>query len=118
MREARIWRQVLGVEKMVIEGVDFDDVTDAVIVSVRPQARARSRCGVCGRRSPGYDGGAGRRRWRRPDYGLIRTFVEAETPRRACLKHGVTVAAVPWARHRAGHTRTFDQTVAWLATHT
>ena len=26
------------------------------------------------------------------------------------------VAAVPWARHGAGHTRAFDETVAWLAT--
>jgi transposase len=30
----------------------------------------------------------------------------------------VIVAAVPWARHDAGHTRDFDATVAWLATHT
>jgi transposase len=27
----------------------------------------------------------------------------------------VAVAAVPWARHGAGHTRAFDDTVAWLA---
>jgi transposase len=27
----------------------------------------------------------------------------------------VLVAAVPWARHRAGHTRSFDDQVAWLA---
>jgi transposase len=30
----------------------------------------------------------------------------------------VVVAAVPWARHDAGHTRDFDQQVAWLATET
>jgi transposase len=28
------------------------------------------------------------------------------------------VAAVPWARHGAGHTRSFDDTAAWLATRT
>jgi YD repeat-containing protein len=28
----------------------------------------------------------------------------------------VVVTAVPWARHGAGHTRAFDDTVAWLAT--
>jgi transposase len=28
----------------------------------------------------------------------------------------VTVAAVPWARHGAGHTRAFDDLVAWFAT--
>jgi transposase len=34
----------------------------------------------------------------------------------SCPAHGVVVAAVPWARHGAGHTRAFDQQVAWLAT--
>jgi transposase len=29
----------------------------------------------------------------------------------------VTVIQVPWARHDAGHTRAFDDTVAWLAVH-
>ena len=28
----------------------------------------------------------------------------------------MTVAAVPWARHGAGHTRAFDDLVAWFAT--
>ncbi len=32
--------------------------------------------------------------------------------------HGVTVAAVPWARHGAGHTRDFDDLAAWLAVRT
>jgi transposase len=50
--------------------------------------------------------------------GLIRTFVEAEAPRVKCRVHGVVVAYVPWARHDAGHTRLFDQVVAWLATTT
>jgi transposase len=34
-----------------------------------------------------------------------------------CPVHGVVVAAVPWARHDAGHTFAFDDQVAWLATH-
>ena len=34
----------------------------------------------------------------------------------SCGEHGVVVAAVPWARHGARHTRAFDETVAWLAT--
>jgi transposase len=28
------------------------------------------------------------------------------------------VAAVPWARHGAGHTRALDDTARWLAVHT
>jgi transposase len=35
-----------------------------------------------------------------------------------CATHGPTVAQVPWARHDAGHTRDFDDTVAWLAVQT
>src|SRR3954452_15344648 len=40
-----------------------------------------------------------------------------DAPRVACPEHGVTVSAVPWARHAAGHTKTFDDQVAWLVTH-
>ena len=35
-----------------------------------------------------------------------------------CPTHGPTVAQVPWARHGAGHTRSFDDQCAWLVTHT
>jgi transposase len=43
-------------------------------------------------------------------------MLEADAPRVSCPQHGVVVARVPWARHGAGHTLAFDQTVAWLAT--
>ena len=90
----------------------------AIVVSVRPVARARSRCGHCGRRCPGYDLGEGRRRWRALDLGTTKVFLEAGAPRVRCRTHGVTVAAVPWARHGAGHTRDFDDLAAWLAVRT
>ena len=70
-----------------------------VIVSVRPAWRERDRCGVCRRRSPGYDLGEGRRRWRALDLGTTFAFLEAEAPRVSCRRHGVVVCAVPWARH-------------------
>src|SRR5699024_4396334 len=44
--------------------------------------------------------------------------LEAQAPRVNCPEHGPTVAAVPWARHGAGHTLVFDEQVAWLATQT
>lgn len=116
MRNNRIWARILGVEKTVVEAVEFDDVEGCVVVSVRPMSRARSRCGMCQRRCPGYDNGPGRRRWRALDAGLTSVFIEARTPRVSCGEHGVVVAAVPWARHGAGHTKAFDETVAWLAT--
>jgi transposase len=114
----RVWREVLGVEYAVIEKVEFDEGDGGepgVVVHVRPGRRARGRCGVCRRRSGGYDRGEGRRRWRHVDAGLVRVWLEADAPRVSCPVHGVVVVHVPWARHDAGHTRAFDDTVAWLA---
>ncbi len=118
MRNSRLWRMLLGVEKTVVEELDFDDETGVLVASVRPTASIRNRCGVCQRRSPRYDTGAGRRRWRALDAGTVKVFVEADAPRVSCRTHGVTVAAVPWARRQVGHTHNFDAQVAWLATQT
>jgi transposase len=108
---------LLGLVKAVVEGVDFDEDEQAIIVSVRPRKASRRRCGRCGKQAPGYDQGQGRRRWRALDLGTIRAFVEADSPRVACPEHGVVAAQVPWARHGAGHTYAFDETAAWLVTH-
>jgi transposase len=119
VRVDSLWRAVLGVENTVIEGVGFDPGEQVVVVSVRPVARQRGRCGRCRRRCRGYDLGRGeRRRWRGLDLGTIRMFVEADSVRVECPVHGVVVGHVPWARHDAGHTRMFDDQVAWLATQT
>ena len=117
MQLRRVLQSAFGLEHAVVEGVDFDEVAQALVVSVRPVARKRSRCGRCGRLAPRYDRGAGRRRWRALDLGVLKVFVEAEAPRVRCKSHGATVAAVPWARHGAGHTRDFDDQAAWLAVH-
>jgi len=116
VQNATLWRALLGVEKTVIEGIEFDEDEQLLVAHVRPRKRARGRCGRCGRRSPAYDRGEGRRRWRALDLGTIQTVLEAEAPRVRCPEHGPTVAAVPWARHAAGHTYAFDEQVAWLAT--
>jgi len=100
----------------VVERVEFDEDQAVLVASVRPGRGQRRRCGICRRRSPGYDQGSGRRRWRALDLGTVQAFVEADAPRVYCSQHGIVVAAVPWARHSAGHTLGFDQTVAWLAT--
>ena len=99
------------------EGLDVEGVGGVlVVVHARPSKGARRRCGWCGRRCPGFDAGRGRRRWRALDLGPVRAVIEADAPRVSCPVHGVVVAAVPWARHDTGHTRVFDDTVAWLAT--
>ncbi len=120
MRNVRLWRGLLGVDKhTVIEGIEFDeegaDGAELVVARVRPRSAAWRRCGRCGRRAPWYDRGEGRRRWRGLDWGTVQVVLEADAPRVCCPEHGPTVVAVPWARHHAGHTYAFDDTVAWLA---
>ena len=114
MRSFSVWAQLLDLGQVVVESVDVDDLGESVIVSVRPGRGMRRRCPRCRRRCPGFDRGAGRRRWRALDVGVLRTFVEADAPRVRCPEHGVIVAAVPWARHDSGHTRAFDDLAAWL----
>jgi len=118
VRDARVWHALLGVEKTVIEDVEFDELDQVLVVRVRPARGATRRCGVCRRRCARYDTGEGRRRWRALDLGTVQAVLEADAPRVSCREHGVVVAHVPWARHSAGHTCAFDDTVAWLATQT
>jgi len=71
---------------------------------------------VCLWRRRGDDQGGGRRRWRHLDAGLLQVWLEADAPRVFWPQHAVVVAHALWARPDAGHTRAFDDTVAWLAT--
>jgi transposase len=117
----RVWKVLLGVERqVVVEDVELEvvDGGEAVLVaSVRPTKRRMSRCGQCLRACPGYDRGDGRRRWRGLDLGSTRVFLEAEAPRVRCRRHGVIVAAVPWARHDSLFTAAFEDQSVWLAAH-
>jgi transposase len=115
VRNGRLWAGLLGVEKTVVDRIELDEERSLLIAHVRPARAERRRCGVCRRRCPGYDRGEGRRCWRALDLGTVQSVLEADAPRVRCAKHGVVVAAVPWARHGAGHTRFFDDQVAWLA---
>lgn len=116
MRNARLWAGLLGVEKTVVERVEFDEDKGVVVASVQPARGQRLRCGICLVRSSGYDrarvvGGGGPWIW--AGSGPLWRVTRVGS---CCATHGVVVAAVPSARHGAGHTVGFDQTVAWLAT--
>jgi transposase len=115
VRNARVWAGLLGIEHAVIDRLEFDEDEELLVAHVRPSRTRRGRCGRCGKRCRGYDQGEGRRRWRALDLGAVQAVLEADAPRVFCPEHGVVVAAVPWARHGAGHTYAFDDTVAWLA---
>lgn len=115
MRATSVWKPLLGVEHTVVESVRLADPGDSVdvIVQVRAEKRFGSRCGVCRLPASRYDGGRWRR-WRSLNCLTGRVALQARVHRVSCPAHGVVVAAVPWARHGAGHTLPFDQLVSWL----
>jgi transposase len=117
VRSKSVWKNLLGLQRAVVEGVEVGD-DGTIVVSVRPKAKERDRCPHCRRRCAGYDWGEGRRRWRALDLGTTFAYLEGWAPRVTCKQHGVVVAAVPWARHDAGFTRAFEDQVAWLAVRT
>ena len=77
MRGGSVFVRLLGLGRAVVEGVKIDE--EGLVV--RARRRDVSRCGVCGRRAPGYDRGEGRRRWRALDLGATKALVEAAAPR-------------------------------------
>jgi transposase len=117
VRGIRVWARLLGLRRAVVEDVTAGSEGE-VIVAVRPNWRERDRCGVCRRRCGRYDTGEGRRRWRTLDRATTFCFLEAGAPRVRCRRHGVVVAAVPWARHGSRFTRSFEDQIAWLAVNT
>ena len=117
MRIKDLIQPLVGTEKMVVETVSEDAESNAIVIRVHPIKREQCRCGICHRKAKRYDGGRGIRRWRCDDIGAVMAYIECAVPRVVCKDHGVVVASVPWARHKSGFTRRFEETVTWLATH-
>jgi transposase len=117
VRGRSVWKKLFGLRRAVVEGVELEE-DGSLVLAVRPAARECDRCPHCRRRCPGYDWGEGRRRWRALDLGTTFAYLEAEAPRVSCKRHGVLVAAVPWARHDSNFTRGFEDQVSWLAVQT
>jgi transposase len=114
VRTGSLWARLLELGAAVVEDVTLGDAGE-VVVAARPRWHQLDRCGVCGRRCPGFDLGEGRRRWRALDLGATLAYVEGDAPRVSCHEHGVVVCAVPWARHASRFTRCFEDQAAWLA---
>jgi hypothetical protein len=93
VRGTRVWARLLGIQRAVVEDVQIGDEGE-LVVAVRLYWRERDRCGVCRRRSAGFDLRDGRRRWRALDLGTTVAVVEAAAPRVRCRRHGVVVCAV------------------------
>ena len=96
-----VLKRALGLGTAVVEGARIEG--ESTIVSARPR-RAALRCPACGRRCDGHDT-LPARRWRAPDVGAARCYVEYAPRRVERPEHGVRAEAVPWARaRRAAYT--------------
>jgi transposase len=116
VRNASVWGGLLGLTEAVVEDVEFGLEAGRIVAHVRVRKGASLRCSRCLAKSPRYDRGEGRRRWRHLDAGVLAVFLEAHAPRVRCRSCGVGVAHVPWADAATGHTHDFDRQVAWAAT--
>ena len=116
MRKRKLLAKALGVERAVVVG--FDERDGRLVLRVRVRRGDEWRCPLCQRKCGRYDRPEHLRRWRAPDFGVMRVEVEASTPRVRCVEHGVHTAHVPWARMGSRFLRGFEDTVAWLTVRT
>ena len=108
----RTLRKCRGLDGAVVEGARIEG--DSIVVCARPR-KAAPRCPECGRRCAAYDT-LPARRWRAPDLGSSRCYVEHAPVRVECPEHGVRSAPVPWARSASSRLASaFEDEVAWLA---
>jgi transposase len=106
-----------------LPGVSVTDVSfgeDRVIVDValtrQRLACPEAGCGFTTRAR--YDTRPVSSCWRHLDLGRWGLVVRADLRRLVCPSHGVKIEAVPFARHRSGFTRDFEDVIAYLATRT
>jgi transposase len=112
-------KKLLNVKDVIVEQAYFEEKSgdENLVIKVRQPERKKHRCGICGKKAPGYDRGRGARRWRAMDFGPCAVFIEAEAPRVCCKEHGVVTEKVGWARHGSMFTYDFENMVAWLTLH-
>lgn len=116
MRVTTVFNRLLALPGITVTDVSFGAAE--VIVQVALRAR-RLRCPQCEFTTRArYDSRPVSSRWRGLDLGRWQVTVRANLRRLACPAHGVCTEAVPFARHRSGFTRDFEDLVAFLATKT
>ena len=115
MRMESLAQMLIGVEDVMVEGVEFNEGLGAVVIDARPYKPRSCRCGRCGRKAPRYDDGQGTRLWRCNDLGGTKTYVRCEAFRVDCPDCGPTVRQVPWAAHGSRFTYAFEDTCCWCA---
>ena len=103
---------------MCLPGVSVTEVTfeaDIVVVDVGLRRR-RLVCPECSFSTAArYDTRPVFSRWRHTDMGRWKVLVRAGLRRLACPAHGVRVEQVPFARHRSGFSRDFEDLIAFIS---
>lgn len=116
MRATTLLRRLLDLPGVTVRGFSMQDGRLDVDVAL---TRRRLECSSCDYTTRyRYDTRPASSWWRHLDFGPAIVVVWADLRRLRCPQHGVVVEAVPFARHRAGFTRDFEDLTAFLATKT
>jgi transposase len=116
VRATTLLNNLLDLPGVGVSGVSFDDRRVLVEVRLRAQRLACPLCPFTTRAR--YDTRPVSSCWRHLDFGTATVVVRAYLRRVDCPEHGILVEAVPFARHRSGFTRDFEDVTAYLATKT
>ena len=111
MRFTTVLKKLLGVEGLVAVSFSFEET--GLIIDVKPRRR-KPRCGICGKKGPGYDSQEPRL-WRHLGLGRCMIWLRYVPRRVDCPHCGVHVEAVPWPLHASRFTKDFEKMVTWLA---
>ena len=115
-RVTSAFNRLLALSGVSVTEVSFGQDTVTVDVALR---RRRWQCPECAFSTRArYDIRPGFSCWRGLDLGRWKIIVRASLRWLVCPSHGVRVEAVPFARHRSGFSRDFEDLVAFLATKT
>jgi transposase len=116
VRATTLLRRLLDLPAIAVRRVSLADGELVVDLALR---RLRLVCPLCDYSTRArYDTRPVWSSWRHLDFGSAVVVVRAGLRRLACPDHGVLVEAVPFARHRSGFTRDFEDVAAFLAAKT
>jgi len=116
VRATTLLNRLLDLPGIDVSGVSLDGRRMLVEVRLRARRLTCPRCPFTTRAR--YDTRRVPSSWQHLDFGTATVVVFAYLRRLDCPEHGVLVEAVPFARHRSGFTRDFEDVTAFLATKT
>jgi len=117
VRDSTLLNRLLDLPGVRVVGVSLPE--PGLLVVDLALRRRRLRCPHCGCATRWrYDRRAVASTWRHLDLGATFVMVRAQLRRLDCPTCGVVTEVVPFARHRAGFTRDFEDVAAFLATKT